>query len=227
MSQNIFRRHDLVWLASDPDAGQFAAAAEHAHHVRSWVAQGWPLAVARQPELTAEQGDHITLGFTLPSAPTRKRISVTAPRSGIVRHSRPLSLQDTIDHAPHSWRPAMLGLHELCTKYGVVPRVYGSLSSQALTGAVYLDAASDLDVLLECSASSSLHELLVALVTFPQQTPRIDGEVLLQSGWAVAWRELAAALRADDSRKVLAKSDREARLIPVVEICTNIFPEAA
>ena len=206
------RRHDLVWLGPASDAGAFAVVAEQAEHARNWVQQGRPLVVARQSDAEANQ---LNLGFTLPSAPLRTRISLRAPRTAIIRHARPLLLPDAIGHAPHSWRDGMSSLHELCTKAGTVARVYGSLSSQAYTGEIYVDTASDLDLLLECGEHTKLNELLAALQSFPAQTLRIDGEILAPTGWAVAWRELAAALRSATPCKVLAKSDCDARLISV------------
>jgi len=216
MSTASLRRHDLVWLDPGVDVGRFVAAAEHVDCARRWVEQGRPLVVARQSEPAA--ADPLILGFTQPSAPARTRIALRAPRAAIIRHSRPLLLLDAIDHAPRSWRAGIYSLHALCTKAGAVPRVYGSLSSQAFTGASFLDAASDLDLLLECSETTQLHALLAALETFPLQTPRIDGEILAPTGWAVAWRELARALRADTPQQVLAKSNCETRLISVDQL---------
>lgn len=223
MIPNVIHRHDLVWLEPGIDAGQLTASVEHAHCVRDWVERGWPLVVARQPEPIPEQGDLLALGFTLPSAPARKRIALCAPRAAIVRHSRPLSLMDAIGHSPRSWRAGMFSLQALCAETGAVPRVYGSLSSQTFTGASYLDEASDLDLLLECSEATQHLELLAALETFPRQSPRIDGEILMPTGWAVAWRELAEAVRAGAPRQVLAKSDRETRLIPVDQLFNNLL----
>ena len=218
MSTAPFRRHDLVWLDPGVDAGRFVGAAGHAVRARNWVKQGRPLVVARQSEPAAGQAGQLILGFTPQSAPMRKRIALRAPRAAIIRHSRPLLLLDAIDHAPRIWRPGMYSLHALCAKTGAVPRVYGSLSAQAFTGASYLDEASDLDLLLECSEATQVHALLAALETFPLQTPRIDGEILAPTGWAVAWRELAGAIRAGTPRQVLAKSDGETRLIPVDQV---------
>ena len=215
------RRHDLVWLDPAIDAGGFAVAAEQAEHARSWVQQGRPLVVARQSGPATKQEDQLNLGFTLPSAPVRTRVSLRGHRAAIIRHTRPLLLPDAIKHAPHSWRDGMSNLHELCTKAGAVARVYGSLSSQAYAGEIYVDAASDLDLLLECSAHTRLDELLAVLEKFPVQTLRIDGEILAPSGWAVAWRELASAMRSATPCKVLAKSDREARLIPLEQFFTS------
>lgn len=215
MNEAPLRRHDLVWLDLAGDAAAFAVAAEQAGHARSWVQQGRPLVVARQSGVATKETNQLNLGFTLPSAPARTRVLLRAPRAAIIRHSRPLLLPDAIGHAPANWRDGMSSLHDLCTKAGAVARVYGSLSSQAYTGEIYVDAASDLDLLLECSAGARLDELLAALEEFPVRTLRIDGEILAPTGWAVAWRELAAAMRSATPCKVLAKSDCDARLISV------------
>ena len=144
MSTTPLRRHDLVWLDPAVDAGRFVAA-EHIDCTRNWVKQGWPLVVARQSE--AATTDRLILGFTPQSAPVRKRITLRTPRAAIVRHSRPLLLLDAIEYAPRSWRAGIYRLHALCIKFGVVPHVYGSLSSQAFTGTSFLNVASDLDLL--------------------------------------------------------------------------------
>ena len=214
MNEVPLRRHDLVWLDPAIDAGAFAAA-EQAEHARRWAQQNRPLVVARQSDAQARQDNLMNLGFTLPSAPVRTRVALRAPRAAIIRHMRPLLLPDAIEHAPASWRDGMSCLHDLCTKAGAVAHVYGSLSSQAYTGEIYVDAASDLDLLLECNEHTRLDELLAALQSIPLQPLRIDGEILATSGWAVAWRELAAALRSATPGKVLAKSDGDARLISI------------
>ena len=216
MNTSRFHRHDLVWLDPKIDAGLFAATAQ-SEMARDWVTQGLPLVVARQSAPPCIDANQILLGFTLPSAPARTRVSLRADRAAIIRHSRPLSLSDAMQHAPQTWQPGMNLLLALFERTGTVARVYGSLSSQAFTGRHYLDAASDLDLLLECSDASKLAELLAGLQGFPLQAPRIDGEILAASGWAVAWRELASALLTDDPRQVLAKSDRESLLLTVDE----------
>jgi phosphoribosyl-dephospho-CoA transferase len=215
---NTFRlhRHDLVWLDLELDAGLFAAA-EQADLARSWITQGLPLVVARQSATLAAQANQIVLGFTLPSAPMRTRVTLFADRAAIIRHSRPLLLADAMQHAPSSWKAGLDKLHALFEKTGTVARVYGSLSSEVFTGKTYLDAASDLDLLLECSDTARLPELLAELENFPLSAPRVDGEILAASGWAVAWRELASALRMGAPRQVLAKSDSDARLMPVTK----------
>lgn len=216
MNVSCFHRHDLVWLDPELDAGQFASA-DQCGLARDWVQQGLPLVVARQCSALRIDAHQILLGFTLPSAPARTRVSLRADRAAIVRHSRPLSLSDAMQHAPQTWQPGMNLLLALFESTGTVARVYGSLSSQAFTGWHYLDAASDLDLLLECGDAGKLAELLAGLQNFPLPVPRVDGEILAASGWAVAWRELASALLTDNPRQVLVKSDCETCLLPVDE----------
>jgi phosphoribosyl-dephospho-CoA transferase len=211
-----FHRHDLVWLDPDIDAGLFAEA-EQRDLARDWVSRALPLVVARQSTTLAIPAHQLILGFTLPSAPMRTRVTLRADRAAIIRHARPLPLHDAIKHAPQAWLPGLNSLTALFARTGTVARVYGSLSSEAYSGQPYLDAASDLDLLLECTDDTKLRELLLELENFPLALPRIDGEIISASGWAVAWRELAAAMRADTPRQVLAKSDTEARLISLNE----------
>ncbi len=216
MNAPRFQRHDLVWLDPELDAGQFASA-DQCGLARDWVRQGLPLVVARQCSALCIDSHQILLGFTLPSAPARTRVSLRADRAAIIRHSRPLSLSDAMLHAPQTWQPGMNLLLALFERTGAEARVFGSLSFQAFTGQPYLDAASDLDLLLECGDTGNLAELLAGLQNFPLKVPRIDGEILAASGWAVAWRELASALLTNNPRQVLAKSDRETCLLPVDE----------
>jgi len=212
-------RHDLVWLANNIDVRQIVTVAVHEQQVCRWIKQEWPMVVTRQPPATSACGKQISIGFTLP--PNRTRIALQAPLSAIIRHSRPLKLMDAIDHAPRHWRNSMLSLQDICHHHGVQVRIYGSLSSQILTGMNYLDQSSDLDLLLECSADTTLIKFLAALEVMPPYSPRIDGEILLSSGWSVAWRELLDALRSNDPHKVLAKSNHQISMIAVEQLCAN------
>lgn len=207
------QRHDLVWLDPDLDVGSFAVDDEHADLVRNWVKQGRPLVVARQCDPLATAACQLRLGFTLP--PLRTRVSVRALKSAVSKTSRPLLLRDAMESAPGSWRASMSRLQALCDKTGAVVRVYGSLSNQAVTGDNYIDAGSDLDLLIECNQYTQVHELLMALESLPSSMPRIDGEIFMSTGWSVAWRELAAAIRTGAPSDVLAKSNTETRMMRI------------
>lgn len=198
----ILRRHDLAWIDPGIDPGSIIST--HVGATLEWIRLLHPLVVTRQPAI---EGDAIALGYTL--APGRKRIALTVPRSGIIHRARPLLLDDAIGHAPEDWHAGMQRVQEICDSAGAVARVYGSLSTQAFTGENCLSRESDLDLLLECNEHTRFEELLQALESV--RHPRLDGEILMPSGWAVAWRELLNA------KSVLAKSDSEVRLFPARE----------
>ncbi len=214
MSQFQYQRHDLVWLDPKIDVGLFASE-QQAEYARSWVNNGFPLVVARQSDKQLIETNQIILGFTLPSAPSRTRVMLKANRNAIIRHSRPILLSDSIKFAPQNWRISLNNLVALFERFEIVARVYGSLSSEIFSGLKYLDEASDLDLLLEICDEKNHLALLAEMEILPFYVPRIDGEILSPSGWAVPWRELAAAMRTESTYNVLAKSYSEIRLIPV------------
>ena len=74
-------------------------------------------------------------------------------------------------------------------------RVYGSYGWQALTGLDYVHADSDLDVL--AAAEDLPQAQLIAERLHAWSAPhRVDGEVVMPGGHAVAWRELWLAMQA-------------------------------
>jgi phosphoribosyl-dephospho-CoA transferase len=205
------RRHDLVWLA--PDAELTVLDPANRHLARLWVEKGYPMVVARQsPEV--EREGNLAVGFTLPPPLTRYRVAVVTPLDGVIRHRAPLGLEEAVDVCPE-WREAAATLVALCKEAGATPFVYGSMSWQRITGHRYLTDRSDLDVLFVCSPATELQRLVESLVALDGSVRRVDGEILAPTGWATAWRELAAA--GEPEQKLLAKSLREVRLMTVRE----------
>jgi Phosphoribosyl-dephospho-CoA transferase MdcG len=84
-----------------------------------------------------------------------------------------------------------------------------------------------MDVLFECSKDTQLHKLFAELQTLAGKSPRLDGEISATNGWAVAWRELAAALQAQPPVKLLAKSYSETRLLSVEQLFEQQLSDAA
>ncbi|HUX91785.1 MAG TPA: malonate decarboxylase holo-[acyl-carrier-protein] synthase [Gallionellaceae bacterium] len=222
-----FRRHDLVWLDPDTDVKTLLVSDEHADMARNWIQQSWPLVVARQPDEAARQAGLLQLGITLPSSPARTRVALRVSQATIISYSRPLLLKDAIAYAPPAWREHLSAVSEICAAHAVEARVYGSLSTQAFTGKNYLDAASDVDVLFECSKKTTLQKLLDELQALEMEPLKIDGEILTLSGWAVAWRELATALQKNTSVILLAKSYSEARLLRLDQLFSQQLSAAA
>lgn len=207
-----FQRHDLVWLEPDGDLDSYAVNPAHASLVREWITEGNPLVVARQPGAETPEEPALWLGFTMAPPLTRQRVSVRVPQRMITRHTGPLGLADTLAHAPE-WRETLLQLIEMCNRVGVKASVYGALSWQTLTGRTYLTGSSDIDLLFYCTEVGTARLLCNALSFLRDTGPRLDGEIISDSGRGVAWREFNAACHSGEGARVLAKSLHNVQLI--------------
>ncbi|KOX55932.1 malonate decarboxylase holo-[acyl-carrier-protein] synthase [Methylobacterium fujisawaense] len=197
-----FRRHDLVrvdpaawdaWRADRPDLGAVP-------HLEGWASAGRPLIVRRR--VPGETGDAVPLGLPLPPADGKRRIGLALPASALSPVPA-VSLTEAAAHAPASWGPAVDALTALGRRHGLVPRPFGSLLWQAVTGLTYLSAASDLDLLWPCRVPVPVG-LLDGIAAVAETAPMgIDGEILLPDGAGLHWRELRDA---PEDGSVLAKS---------------------
>jgi len=210
------QRHNLVWLDPDLDPAPYTTAPGQASFVREWITLGQPLVVAQQPRQQVTGATHIALGLTLPPPATRRRISIYAPAEAILRQSGPLELTRALPHAP-LWEEAIQRILFICKGAAVTPCVYGSLMWQTVSRYNYLTDSSDLDLLFVCTDSSDIKLLIESLALCEESTPRLDGEILVPSGWAAAWREVATAYNAGGSGRVLAKSGSQVRLVTLDE----------
>ncbi len=210
--KRAYQRHDLVWLDPSGALESFAVNPAQSVQVREWIAAGNPLVVARQPP--AKSGASVVaLGFTLAPPLTRQRVSVLVPSDVIIRHSAPLQLFEALPYAPEC-NDLLTQLIEICDESGIRVGVYGALSWQALTGRSYLTGASDIDLLFYCGDIAAARRLCRALAPFRNSLPRLDGEIINDSGLGVAWRELDAVLSRDGGL-LLAKSLNEVQLVSV------------
>ncbi|MBI2354231.1 MAG: malonate decarboxylase holo-[acyl-carrier-protein] synthase [Deltaproteobacteria bacterium] len=213
----MVQRHDLVWLDPFVDLEIYADASDLGRFSRNWVGQSRPFVVTRQPKPSITGESRISLGLTLPPPLTRQRVTLHAPREAVIRHTAPLGLAEALPHAPPAWHDAIERILLFCQEAGATPYVYGSLSWQAVTGHGYLTENSDLDVLFVCDEGTDMQRLLGALSGFKDSTPRLDGEIVVPTGWGAAWREFAAAYRSGGAIKLLAKSRDEVRLLAADE----------
>lgn len=216
------QRHDRAWLASDFEPRHGLCDVRLAAAAGAWIRASRPLVVANQRGVDTAQ---IRLGFTVPGADARQRVGLLVPRATIVRAERALCLTETIDRAPPDWRALMRSVASLSAECGVTSRVFGSLAAQLASGEPCLKPSSDIDVLFECGADTRLDDLLAGLRELGDGFPRVDGEVLLASGWAIAWRELSRARAAGKSAKVLARSVGDLRLMSLGQL--SAFAQAA
>ena len=199
-------RHDLVWLSG---AGWDATQRSDTPAQRPVLARrrqaGWPATVRRRDADAAP--DQVCLGLTLPIDDTgaaRMRLGLRCVQSELARQRRPLSLQEAAPALPPAWRAAHAGLERQAAAQGMDLRVYGSLALQALTGAPYLTARSDIDLAFFPRDAAQLDDGLALLDHYSRQLP-LDGEIIFPSGQAVAWKEWRNAVSAPDRTRVLVK----------------------
>jgi len=211
------QRHSLVWLDPALDVSPCTTDPGHAVAAREWIAKGLPLVVARQPQQQDTDLTHVAVGLTLPPPATRQRVSLSVPAAAILRQSGPLALTQAHDAVDRRCQELIQRILTICGDTKVTPYVYGSVLWQTVSGSAYMTESSDLDVLFVCNKTSNMHCLLDLLETCEGSKPRLDGELAAPSGWAAAWREVAAAGRAGGPGTVLAKSTYEVRLLRLDE----------
>ena len=154
-----------------------------------WAAHGLPLVVTRQPPFV---GDSIATGLPAPARWRRRRLSLAvAPRHVLFLDEFPVAEAVTRSlprTATAAWRALLAAL----AAAGCAPRVYGGHGWQAITRLAYVHAESDVDLLLPVASAAQADAVVQVLATSPWPGPRLDGELLLADGAAIAWREWAA-----------------------------------
>lgn len=183
--------------------------------VADWCAAGRPLVIAR-----GRPGDgtgELRLGL---ATPDKRRIGLHVAADAVAVRLEPLRLAEAVETAPEAWRPMLAELVRRAQDVGVMPAVYGSLAWQHRAGLGYVRPDSDIDLLFAPRDRWQLDGLLDLLAAVGDGSPRLDGEILLPDGAAVAWRELAgrparllvkgpAEVSLRDLPSVLALFDRE------------------
>jgi phosphoribosyl-dephospho-CoA transferase len=181
-------RHDLIWLdpsatvlhTSDPDDLALA---------HWWIETGRPLIVRRRwPDEPVSQ---LALGLPLPERLGRRRIAMRAHPAVIWHTAPPPLLSLVIADLPATWQSNCQSLAAPCATCGAELRVYGSAAWEWLTGEAYLHPRSDLDLLVRPLAEWDYERgrQLIAYMAALHE-PRLDGEIALDNGEFVAWREL-------------------------------------
>jgi len=203
-------RHDLVWL--DPTRWEAnlrtRLAPELYPAVRSWLAAGFPV-VARRCD-KPEPDNRIAVGIPLSPRRGGQRVALCVAPAAVRSVQRPPLLNTILHAVPPDWKLPLNNFATAVRPHDVGVRVYGSLMWQCLTREPYLHAASDIDLLLEANSASALPPIMYLLQRWEQDHGiRVDGEVLLRDGRAVAWRELAGT-----QARVLVKSLSTVELIP-------------
>jgi phosphoribosyl-dephospho-CoA transferase len=214
------RRHGWAWLASDwPRHLRTPLPPDDEARVRAWSEAGHPVVVAGRG--CGDGDDDVRLGL---ATPDKTRIALHLARAGVAR-LRPAPTLEEVNAslATVGWRDSLRVVAEVCRPAGLKTRVYGSVAWTHWSGLSFLRPGSDVDLLLEIGPESRLPRIDAALrsLLMVSDGPRLDGELVLPGGLAVAWREWAAR-----PAEVLVKGCGAPRLVPRRNIVRKIKEQA-
>lgn len=219
------RRHDRVYLrpcAAIAFAGPTTLTPATRVAVAAWIAAGRPLVAARQPE----SGGQRLLGLSLPLALERQRVALLVDPAEVAEIRPPLTLGACLDGQPAAVRAVLATLEGALSHAGIRLGVFGSLAWEAFSGEAYRHPDSDIDVICEIADRAQLETALAVLAEAAAALPcRLDGELRLPGGDAVAWRELAAAY-GDRQRSLLVKGERRVALKTLAELLATLEDHA-
>lgn len=193
-------RHDFVWV----DPGVFGTTLIE-REMAAWAASGLPFV----QRTGAPAAGEVLLGWSRPLGAPHKRVALAVPSSGVRARARPPNLELAAEAAPRAWRPILADLISAARPTGLTVRIYGSLAWAWITNLRYVWSGSDLDVLIlgwedaKPASAKAFLEQAAAVVR-----PRIDGEIVLTTGDAVAWREVRSG-----ADRLLARSIRGPALV--------------
>ena len=173
------RRHALVWLSHAPRPDVTG----DAFVVDRWHAEGNPFVVCRQHG----ESNPLSLGFCLASQELRlRRIAAYSQPEEILRVDRPPPLGEVAALQPDTFAR----LSDATAKAGLDIRVFGSWMWQALTGGLYVNASSDLDVLIDVADAAGAEKAAEFLQREAAECPfKLDGELSFSGLGEVHWRE--------------------------------------
>lgn len=182
-------RHHWVWLTQDWRgrllAPPVAAAAEHAE---TWRSAGRPFIVASRAG--GDDRHSVRLGL---ATPDKRRHAFHIGCQAIVRMAPPPALDGRlVKIAPIDWAPVLRRVAEDGGRAGFLISAFGSLAWTARSGVRFVREDSDADLLFQAAPSAAgrtFYRFLEACAE--HDLPRLDGELILDDGQAVAWRELA------------------------------------
>ncbi len=160
--------------------------------IQHWAERDLPLVVTRQPASQSSGKQPIVLGLSAPAAWSRRQLTIHASLSAIGWIDEFPLLGKVLCELPRSTRPVLRALRAALAEHRLGARVYGSVGWQHLSGLDYLHAASDLDLWIGVKSPEAADRAVTALQRHRAGGLRIDGELLLPDGSAVAWREWSA-----------------------------------
>lgn len=152
-----------------------------------WSVHQLPLVVTSQPCVTDTAS--IAVALSAPLNWERKRLSLTVTPADVSHFGEFPIAEKAISLLAISRHPEWIKLCNGLAIAQVTAHIYGSHGWQLLTGLEHLHPASDIDLWIPAIDAAQADRVTQCLQDFSDTSLRIDGEIIFQSGIAVAWRE--------------------------------------
>jgi phosphoribosyl-dephospho-CoA transferase len=186
----LLQRHQLAHLSDEGWEELTERERDATAHacLTHWSIQHLPLVVTRQA--LDQPAGMLSLGLPAPTQWQRRRIALRVPAKHVIEISEFPPAGAVVEQLPPALQTTWLGLCAALTRLGVAARVHGSVGMQHLTGLPYLHADSDIDLNLPVQSVAMADNVVALLAAAALAQPRrLDGELRLPDGGAVAWRE--------------------------------------
>lgn len=218
------RRHDLLQLRPEawpallrrrPDLAGLAS-------VRAWQAALRP--VMRRRAQPGDAPQRLPAAIALPPSEARRRLAFEVLADEVEQVRPPPLLHDALHgvlpgRLPDGWTGTAEEVVAIGERFGIAPRLFGSLMWQCVTGLPYVGKTSDLDLLWVVPPGpgmlAHLPALLDALGAAGRHGPRLDGEIVFAGIGAVNWMELLAA---GPEQEVLVKTETAVAMMGRAEL---------
>lgn len=180
-------RHELVWLkAQSWDRLIAQRPAADSELLAYWAEQRLPLVATRRA--AGLPTDEIALGLPAPRRWDGRRLALSVGLDAVERAGRFPTLIEAIAALPADAARRLEAVAAVLGARAALVLVYGSHGWQALTRLDCLREGSDLDLLIPAPTAAEAMLFCCRLAAYAGAL-RIDGELLLPGGRAVAWRE--------------------------------------
>lgn len=210
-------RHDLVYLSQSANIHflETSLSEPPKKKVRDLLQENVPLTVCRQDQV--EEG-RIKLAISCFIEGTKYRVALIVDQADISKITRPVALHRMVQNFNELSTPVLMNFIQKMQILACEVYVYGSYAYQYLTKEQYLNANSDLDIVLYPRSAQDLEIILNHVQQLKQHTNlRIDGEIKIHSDWHVSFNELIQIL-SNSEQKIIAKGMKRIGLFTLKEL---------
>lgn len=193
-------RHRRVWLdpqslSGNPHVARLAP--QHRQQLADWVNAGRPLigrawTMAEDTRaLAAGAPEGVPVGLALRTAEEKVRIALVVETGQVLRVEPALLLREALAYLPAGIGKTAVRVLQTMDQLNLDVSVYGSAFWSHAGQASCMSPTSDLDLLLSPVSARQARQSLSCLHQLrAEEEVRLDGEIVLPDGSAVAWAEL-------------------------------------